>query len=77
MAMQDFQPMHHDCFVHSNRKREIVRGILEEWIASYIHFVKEHVRKKLGQPERLPICNEMDLVASRSERDAELRRHGA
>ena len=62
----------HDHLVHSHGEREIVRRILEQRISADVHFVEIDVRQERRQPERLPVSDEMDLVAARGERDAEL-----
>jgi sensor histidine kinase regulating citrate/malate metabolism len=61
--------------VHSDSKSEVVRRELEKRIPPDVDFMEVDVRKKRRQPERLAICNEVNLVAARSESDAELCRY--
>src|SRR6476620_10601717 len=66
--------MREDDLVHPNRQCEIVRRIFEQRIAPDVNLVKKHVRQKRRQPERLPVGDEVNLVASAGESDTELRR---
>src|SRR5664279_1254456 len=66
----------HD-FVNAHREREIVGRILEERIADDIHLVIENPGGEAAQAEGLLVRDEVDLVAARRERYAELRRDGA
>src|SRR5665213_121351 len=61
----------------SSISREIVGRILEERIADDIHLVIENPGGEVAQAEGLLVRDEVDLVAARRERYAELRRDGA
>jgi len=66
----------HD-LVHPDGEREVVRRVLEQWVSTDVHFVEVDTREKLREPKRLLVRDEMDLVATRRERDTKLGRDGA
>jgi len=63
--------------VHADGERQVVRRELEQRLPSNVNFMKEDVGQKGGQPERLAIGDEVNLVAAASERDSELCGDGA
>ena len=66
-----------DHLVHAHGERQVVRRILEERVAADVHLVKVDAREKRGQAKGLLVGDEVHLVSSAGERDAELRRNGS
>ena len=62
---------------HPSRQRKIVRRILEERILRDLHFVKVNVRMRFGQPDRLRIRDEVNIVSSIGQLNTKLGGHDA
>ena len=56
--------------MHPDRKRQIIRRIFKQRIAPDVHLVEIDPRQEGGKPERLLVGDEVDFVASLSQRDA-------
>jgi len=72
VAMKNLKAVRHYRFVHSHCECKIVRRILEQRVSPDIDFMEVDVRKEFRQPERLPVCNEVDLVTARRESNPKL-----
>src|SRR5687767_7950363 len=66
----------HD-LVHAHSEREIVRWELEEGIPPDVDLVEEHAWQEGREPKGLLVGDEVHLVPTLGERDAELGRHRA
>ena len=64
-------------FVHFGGKRECVGRVIEERVRRDFHLMKIDIFVRRAQPDRHRVTDEMNLVAARSEFDAEFGGHHA
>ncbi len=60
---------------HARRQRKVVGRIFEERILRDLDLVKVNARMRLGEPDRLRVGDEMDLVSAIGQLNAELGGH--